>query len=537
MNTSIEEFERWLKKPEGLNLEFKEAKNQFDRQRSLPDYCAALANERGGKLILGVDSLGHVVGTKAFLGTHNKLSHELLNELKIRIDVEELIHPKGRVLIFHVLSRQVGSVIRSTGSYNIPMRAGESITEMDDQTLRSIMNENSPDFSMQPLSGSSIHDVDEEAVHILRSLCFEKTKNQNYKNCSLPQLLTDLGLYINSQLNSACILLIGKAEALRQYLPQAEIIWEWRQLSGKIPYDFRKTWRMPFLKVFDDIWTEIDKKNLRTPYKQGFIQKEIFAFDKDSIREAILNAVAHRDYTLHGQVVFVTASPDEFVIESPGGFLPGITPENAIRQRAWRNQRLAETLEKTGLIERSGQGLDLIYQRTIQDGKGTPNFNGSDSHCVRLHIPALVKDKDFVLYLEQIINEKQISLSFDEILELENIREKQMVTRPDFKDKFLDLGIIEQVGKTKGAKYLLSYKYYEHIGKAGKHTRLADLSRDKNKELILTHLRKNKNGLIHNIMDALGKNRTYVGNLLQELKKEGKIAHTGNKRSGYWSLK
>ena len=130
--TSIEEFNSWLKKNEDLRFEFKEARNQFSKDKDLPDYCAALANEGGGKLVLGVvDRTKKVVGSKAFLGTHNKLSIELLQKLKIRVDVEELYHPDGRVLIFHIPSRPVGQAIKSTGEYTYPMRSGESLVEMD----------------------------------------------------------------------------------------------------------------------------------------------------------------------------------------------------------------------------------------------------------------------------------------------------------------------------------------------------------------------------------------------------------------------
>ena len=115
--TQIEEFKGWLKKPEGLHLEFKKAENGFSRDKDLPDYCAALANEGGGKLVLGVEDKTHkIVGSKAFEGTHNKLSHELLTKIKIRVDVEEL-HCPDRVLIFHVPAHQPGQLIRSTGSY------------------------------------------------------------------------------------------------------------------------------------------------------------------------------------------------------------------------------------------------------------------------------------------------------------------------------------------------------------------------------------------------------------------------------------
>src|SRR3989304_6127381 len=121
--------------------------------------------------------------------------------------------------------------------------------------------------------------------------------------------------------------------------------------------------------------------------------------------------------------------------------------------------------------KRSGEGMDYIFESTIKEGKGLPDLSGSNDFSVRLKIPAQVKDKNFILFIEKITREKQTTLSFDEIYKLEKIREHQPVTEIEYKRKFLDIGIIERVGKTRGAKYILSHKYYTHAGKIGEHTK------------------------------------------------------------------
>lgn len=540
MQTSATQLERLLGRLEDCNLEFKAAARNFD-SREVRDYCTALANERGGKLLLGVEQTsekkGEVVGTAAFHGTHNKLSNELLTELHIRVDVEEMTYQGKRVLIFHIPSRPIASVIRSTGKYNIPMRAGESLREMDDQTLRTILNENLPDFTAQVVAGLGIGELDSAAIVKLRRLCAEHVGNPNYATCSERQLLIDLGLMHEDAINYAGLILLGAGPALDRLLPQAEIIFEWRQLPGKIAYDFRKSWRQPFLNIIDEIWRELESRNLRTPFQQGFIQREVFAFDERSIREAVLNAVAHRDYTIPGQVVFITASPEGFLIESPGGFLPGITPENAIFSRAWRNQRLAETFEKAGLVERSGQGLDLIFEQSIRAGKGTPDLTKSTLYAVKLFIPAFLKDPDFIMYLEKIINEQQIGFSFEEILELEHVREKTKVADLKFKEKFLSVGVIEKLGHGRGAQYILAQKYYAHKNELGVHTKLSGLERDTYKELIMKHIKEKKRGTAGQFQQAFKDLKPMdISNLLRELKKEGKIVRRGPKNTGFWTL-
>ncbi|KFO68046.1 hypothetical protein ER57_06720 [Smithella sp. SCADC] len=167
------------------------------------------------------------------------------------------------------------------------------------------------------------------------------------------------------------MILFAKKEKIDRYLPGSEIIFEWRQTASKIAHDFRINWREPFFKIYNEIWSNINARNLRIPFQEGLFQREIFAYSEKPIREAVLNAVAHRDYNISTQSIFITASPENFTIESPGGFLPGITPENVLYKREWRNRCIAETLEKAGLVERSGQGMkELIIRHLMKNKKG-----------------------------------------------------------------------------------------------------------------------------------------------------------------------
>lgn len=536
--TTLEEFNDWLRKPEDCNLEFKAAKNRFSDNKDLPDYCAALSNEGGGKLILGVDPKGKVVGTTAFHSTYNKLSHELLNKIKIRVDVEELYHHDGRVLIFHIPPHPQGRPIKSTGSYTYPMRAGESLTEMDETTLKSILNETTPDFSNQIVNGLSLLDLDERAIENFRKRWAQKARREDYLKFSDEKMLCAIGLLTDKGLNCACLILFGKKEKIDELIPCSEIVFEWRQDARKISHDFRINWREPFFKIYDEVWEAINARNLRIPFQEGLFQREIYAFSEKPVREALLNAVAHRDYTINSQSIFIKASPEEFIIESPGGFPPGITLENILYKTSWRNRSIVETFEKAGLAERSGQGMDDIFESTIKEGKGMPDLSESDTHSVRLRIPAQVKDKGFIFFLEKLARSRHKILSFEEIYELEKIREHQMVPKLKYTREFLELGIIEPVGRTRGMKYILSHKYYVREGKVGIHTRLTGLSRDQKKELILNHLRKNKKGITKDFLDAFRDLKQQdLNNLLQELKRAGKVIHEGPRRSGYWALK
>jgi Putative ATP-dependent DNA helicase recG C-terminal len=104
--------------------------------------------------------------------------------------------------------------------------------------------------------------------------------------------------------------------------------------------------------------------NTRNPFrtlKTGLFHTDIPAFPEAAFREAILNAVIHRDYLEPGSV-YVRHTEREMVISSPGGFIGGITPDNILHaEPRARNRLLAEVFQKIGLVERAGIGRRRIF--------------------------------------------------------------------------------------------------------------------------------------------------------------------------------
>lgn len=530
-----------LKSREHEILEFKEAKSNFDsRERS--DYCAAIANAGGGRLLLGVDNNRNIVGTSVYSGTIEKVPHELYQVIGVRVAIEEVLHLNGRVVVFDIPSRPVGQRVRSNGRYLYPTRMGESLVEMDEITTRNILNEVQPDFSAGIIDRLTIDDLDLTAINDFKKRRAEKTGNVGIISAQTEQVLQDAELIRYGKITFACLVLLGKPEKITEFLPQSEIIYEWRNTKKQIHHDFRKSWRAPYFVIYDDVWQTINARNLRIPYQEGFIQQEVLAFDEGSCRESVNNAVAHRDYSISGRSIIIHASPEAFSVTSPGGFpfsvSEDITLEEVLKAAHWRNRLIAEAFERTKLVERSGQGIDNISEASIRQGKGLPNFQGTSNDTVQINIPAKVHDTEFVKFLEKVANEKQISFSFDEIYELELLREKKALVNLQHKEKFLKLGIVEKIGKTSGMKYMLSHHYYSYEEKPGIYTRIRGVTREYKKQLILEHIKREGRGGRDDFLDIFQDLKARdISNLLQELKKDGKIERVGSDRAGYWRVK
>jgi len=196
MDLIEKQFGKLINSNEDEHLEFKEAKNHFDFEK-LVKYCVALANEGGGKIILGVTDRNprNVVGTTA-LGNIEKTKAGLIGRLHLRIDIDEISYQGQRVLIVSVPSRPVGMPVQYKGAYW--MRGGEDLIPMTPDRLKQIFAESQPDFSAQICSGATMDDLDSQAIETFRKLWVRRSRNRALSQHSDQQLLTDAELVVDN---------------------------------------------------------------------------------------------------------------------------------------------------------------------------------------------------------------------------------------------------------------------------------------------------------------------------------------------------
>ena len=536
MTVSTSELQTWMDARENEHLEFKEAKNRFDFEE-LVKYCVALANEGGGRVILGVTDKPprKVVGSQAFRDLE-RTKAGLIQRLRLRIDAEEVQHPDGRVLVFQVPHRPLGVPLQYKGAYW--MRGGDALVPMTQDQLRTIFAEASPDFSSETCTSARLDDLDPIAVDVLRQLWHRKTKDQGVITRPLERLLTDAELLVDDEVTYAALILLGTRKALSKHLAQAEIVFEYRSNEVPGPAAERHEIRQGFLPVLDEIWRLINQRNDLQHFQQGLFIWDVPTFNERVIREAVLNAVSHRDYR-HGGSIFVRQYPRHIEIVSPGGFPSGITPENILRQQNPRNRRIAEVLGKCGLVERAGQGFDSIFRECIQQSKPLPDFSHTDAHTVWLTLNGEIQDPEFLRFLEEIGREQVALFGLDDLLLVDLIHREQPVSdelKPRI-EHLLDRGIIERMGRGRGARLLLSRQFYRYLGKAGTYTRKRGLDRETNKELLLKHIQDNRKegSRLRELVQVLpALSYVQVQKLIQDLRVERKIHRIGNTSSARW---
>lgn len=536
MTISTLQLEEWLDAKEDEHLEFKEAKNNFHFEK-LVKYCAALANEGGGSIVLGVtDARPHkVVGSRAFQGVE-RTKAGLTDKLRLRIEVDEVMHPDGRVLVVTAPPRPIGVPIPVDGAYW--MRAGEDLVPMTPDMLRRIFDESGPDFTTEICAKATIADLEQSAVKTFRKLWAKKARNGRIESWSIQKVLGDAELTIDGRLTYAALILFGTRAALGRYLAQAELIFEYRSSEASGPAAERREFREGFFLFHNRLWELINKRNDRQSYQDGLFRFDIPTFDEQPVREAILNAVCHRDYRLNGSV-FVRQFARRLEIESPGGLPTGITVENILDEQNPRNRRLAEAFGRCGLVERAGQGMNLMFESAIRQSKPLPDLSGSTPHKVWVTLHGTVRDPAFVRFLERIGQETLAAFATHDFLVLDLVHREESI--PDeLRPRLLrlrELGIVESIGRGRGVRYLLSRRFYDSIGRSGTYTRRRGLDRDANRALLLKHIEDNarRGSNLEELQQVLpGLSRRQVQTLIQDLKKQGLIRKEGKVRWTRW---
>jgi ATP-dependent DNA helicase RecG len=530
----------WLARPEGERLEFKEARRAFS-YREVHEYLVALANEGGGHLVLGVTNAipRTVVGTDA-VRDHARQVHELNRQLGQRVEVSELHLPEGRVVVIGVGPRPVGQPLSYRGRYL--MRAGESTVAMTPDQLQAVFAERVVDPSALAIGGASPADLDAAAVEVFRALWAGKTERTIGRDRAAEirvftpaEVIRRAGLAIEDEITLAALVLLGQERAIRRLLPNHEIIYEYRDRPGSIEARVRRNLRRAFFLVHDELWGLVDARNPITEIPAGFLRTGVAAFNELSVREAVLNAVAHRDYG-RPESIFLRHDPQRFVIESPGGFPPTVTPENVLDRQVPRNRLIAESLERAGFVERSGQGADIMFREAVREAKPLPSFEGTDATRVRLTLSSAIRDPELVRAMDAIVREDLEVLDARDFLVVDHVaRDGRAPTGLQGRvQRLVDIGVLE--ARSRG-KYGLSQRLYAAGGRRGDYTRARGLDRLAQLELIIQHLRQTGDqgapiGEIMQIFPHL--TRFQVFGLLDQLREEHRAHVRGVRRTARW---
>ncbi len=360
MMTTSEQLTHWITAPcEDEHLEFKEAKQQYDLSK-LYRYCVALANEGGGKLILGVTNNPprQVVGTKAYQNL-GEVQTRVLDKVRFRVVLEEFLHPAGRIVIVHIPSRPAGTAYALEGSYL--MRSGEDTVAMTEDQLRSIFNEGKPGWLLEMaragLSPAEVVQIlDTQSYFDLLKLPYPATREAVLDRLERERLLSNTrqGLGIT---NLGAVLIakrLDEFEGVARKAPRV-IVYDGK---GKLRTKREQISNKGYAVAFDSLVQFIESQTPANEVIEQAFRREARMYPTIAIRELVANALIHQDFTESGVSVMIEVYSDRIEVSNPGQ--PSVQPERFIDEYRSRNEQLADVMRRLGVCEEKGSGIDKI---------------------------------------------------------------------------------------------------------------------------------------------------------------------------------
>jgi len=531
-----------LPKRETLTVEFKSDRKKLS-DAEIFEAVVAFANTEGGDLYLGIEDDGEVTGVHKLHESVTTVSAFIANNTMPPVSVRaEIIEDKYPVLKISVPKSYSGIVATVSGKTihrrlkangepeNVALYPSMFATRLSDLRLL--------DYSAMPLLQSSIKDFDPLEVERLKRLITAYNGEKNLLDLSDEDLYKALGL-VREQNNTLYptitgILLVGKIDAIKRHIPTHAAVFQ--VLEGtevKNNDDFV----LPLLQTIERLNNNLEARNPEEEIQMGLFRMSIPEFDKRAIREALVNAFSHRDYSKMGRVR-VTVNDDGLTIANPGGFIEGVSINNLLTAEPHgRNPQLADALKRIGLAERTGRGIDRIFEGSLLFGRPLPDYTASTSVTVSLFIQRSKPDKQIAQLVSNEQNRLGRPLSLNSLLVLNALKDLPKSTVSQIAeainiseiaikailDNYIGAGIVEGFGNGKNKTYILSPKVYRTQAAKIGYVRQVDIDETRYPELII-NLAKNTDFLSRaDVVQLLHVSPSKAYNLLKKLVEQGTL--------------
>lgn len=524
-------------------LEFKEAKNQYDKNK-LGKYFSALSNEANLKdrsrawLLLGVNNKKNVIGTSISDKQINDYKEEVAQNTSPTlnfIEVHRVQYEEKLVLMFEIPPAPQGVPVAWKGHYY--GRDGESLGSLNIEEIERIRKQAKPyDWSAIIIKDASIDDLSQEAIETAKTLFLRKNPKFESELASWDDItfLNKAKLSIKGEITNTAILLLGKPESEHYLSPGlAKISWILRD-NDNIEKDYEH-FSCPVLLSVDQIFAKI--RNLKYRYLQigTLFPEEVLQYDPYIIREALNNCIAHQDYTLGGKINVVEKEDSTLVFANKGYFIPE-TIENVIISDApeteYRNPFLVNAMVNLNMIDTVGSGIKKMF--VIQKNKFFPLPEYSfKSNSVQVQFTGKVIDK---AYAEKLVQMPELSLQ--EIMLLDKVQKDKSLSSEEVKN-------LREKKLIEGRKpnYHISSTVAKGTGQEVDYIKMKGMDDDYYMKLILKYLEKFDQGsrsdfeklLLSKLPEILSveQKKSKIKNILQKMKLRGLIDVNENR---HWVL-
>lgn len=529
---------------EMLDVEFKSDVKCYS-DHDLIEEIVGMANTVGGILYLGVEDDGTITGVrkkhKDAIGVTALIANSTVPPISVRA---EIITEEDRDILKIEIPRSRGVVSTTSGKIlrrRLKLDGSPEVIPMYPYEIPSRLSElGMLDYSAQPLPGATLEDFDPNQRVRLRKI-IQSRQGGEKTLLALPDDELDIALHFVTDVAGKYVptvtgmLLIGKEDRIAELIPTARACFQVLEGTAiRINEDSTKC----LLELFETYETYIKAWNPERETEYGLFRIPIPEFDWAAFREGLVNAFCHRDYTMLG-AVRVLIDDEGMTISNPGGFIDGVNLKNLLTvEPHGRNPALADAMKRIGLAEKTGRGIDRIFEGSIVYGRPWPDYSESTSRNIKLFIQRAKADLPFAKFVADEQNRQGRSLSIytlmilsvlynekrstiDRIIEMTNLSENKVRSAMEI---MVEYGLVEASGRGKNRSYILGKKIYRENDEAIQYVRQTDIDSIRYPELVMK-LAHTQNGIIskQDVTELLNVTPTQAYTIIKKLQNEGKL--------------
>lgn len=543
---------------ETLEIEFKSDRDALNDD-DLIEALICLANAQGGTLYLGVENDGTVTGLHASRPLDiGGLSALVANRTApgLHVCTETMLHQNVRVATIRV-ERSPEIVARSDGLVKrrrmnahgqpecVPFLPYEYASRRADFQLL--------DMSAEVMLDATLADFDALQRQRLRAVIANNPRSDK-SLVGLTDEQLDGALSLTSTRGAVRhptllgLLLIGRTDSLRRLVPTHEVLF---QVLEGTSVKVNEGSRAALIEIVE--WLDLLSRSINTEqeFNEGLFRIGITRVEVDALREAINNALVHRDYARRGPVR-VCWQKNNLIISNPGGFVDGVSLANLLTTEPRpRNPALADAFKRLGLVDRTGRGVDLIYTGMLRFGRPAPDYSQSMLDLVKLSISTEPADLAFVRMVLHKETQQNGALPTETLLVLTALREARRMSAADLVvqlqctlqeankliEPLVESGLIQAHGTGRGRQYTLSPQVYKQLGQSAEYARQAGFDELQQAELIRNLVRQQTRIKREDVIALCRLTARQAKHRLDQMIATGMLERHGQKRGSYYTVK
>ena len=541
---------------ESLTVEFKRARGLNDR--SIVEAVACMANGEGGLVLLGVEDDGTVSGVDPRHGDHTNpalieamILNRTMPSLVCAVSIERL--DELDVVVIEVPAASITGTKdgvyrrRSVRVDGKPECVPYEPTEMWSRHF--VLSHQ--DFADVVARGAVMSDLDPRELERLRTMASRPGADTVLSRLADEELCRALGVLrqgagAHDEITLGGVLLFGRESALRRHLPNAES--SFVRLDG-LEVEENDIQVGPLMRVAEDFYARVQPHNAEVEIPWGLHRVAVQRVPNVALREAIANALVHRDYAERG-MTRMTLERARLTVESPGGFPPGVSQENILTTSRPRSRTLADAFKRAGMVERTGRGVGRMYDALLRTGRSEPSFALSSDRVVSVTFETADVDVEMTRFIVSREDATQRSFSLDELRILHELRtfgstQVADVVRALRLDEqrarstlaaLLEQGLVEVRGVGRGRRFHLSAAFYRLTEDPSAYIRVRGTEPLQHEQMVLNFVRefgKIRRSEAATLCMLDGPQAT---RLLQRMTSSGQLEQVGERRATYYVI-